>query len=136
MASRIVLQSLRACVARSSAPRALSHAPIRSLYSAQIHQAENALARARERKAANVALASSDHGLAGDMATAELEATPSLPPGAPVAQHLSDPFLSQTKNTFEIKDAELIFRQVWNTLLSKYGEENLVFPKEIMSVGT
>jgi adenylate kinase len=31
----------------------------------------------------------------------------------------------------EIKDAALIFDYVWKNLVSRYGEENLIFPKEI-----
>lgn len=31
----------------------------------------------------------------------------------------------------EIKDAQLIFSSVWDGLVAKYGEENLVFPREI-----
>ena len=31
----------------------------------------------------------------------------------------------------EIKDAQLIFNSVWNELLEEYGEESLVFPREI-----
>jgi adenylate kinase len=35
----------------------------------------------------------------------------------------------------EIKDAPLIFGQVWNRLLSERGLENMAFPKEIMWLG-
>lgn len=79
--------------------------------------------------AANAAKAASNHNLGDEMALADLAATPdSKVDAAPVA----DPFLSQPKEqvAFEIKDAELIFRQVWGNLVAKYGEENMVFPKE------
>jgi adenylate kinase len=35
----------------------------------------------------------------------------------------------------EIKDAPLIFGQVWNRLVQEFGLENMVFPKEIMWLG-
>src|SRR3569623_366160 len=35
----------------------------------------------------------------------------------------------------EIKDAPLIFGQVWNRLVQERGVENMVFPKEIMWLG-
>ena len=35
----------------------------------------------------------------------------------------------------EIKDAPLIFGQVWNLLVQERGLENMVFPKEIMWLG-
>lgn len=80
--------------------------------------------------AANAAKAASNHHLGDEMALADLAATPDskVTNAAPVA----DPFLSQPKEqvAFEIKDAELIFRQVWGNLVAKYGEENMVFPKE------
>jgi len=63
-----------------------------------------------------------------EMAKADVDARPSTLTGAPVA----DPFLTEPKNHFEIKDAELIFRTVWEQLKEKYGEENLRFPKEIL----
>jgi adenylate kinase len=82
---------------------------------------------------AQAATAGSDHKLPDDMASADLAAAPAVAPGTPVSSAPEvDPFLSQTKNSFEIKDAELIFRQAWNGLVAKYGEENLTFPKEIM----
>jgi hypothetical protein len=82
--------------------------------------------------AANAAKAASNHHLADEMALADLAATPSVPSSMPNAAPVADPFLSQPKDqaSFEIKDAELIFRQVWANLVAKYGEENMVFPKE------
>lgn len=67
------------------------------------------------------------------MAQAEVDAAPS-PSNNGKATVVSDPFLAHEakKNEFEIKDAELIFRNVWSNLLATYGEENLSFPKEIM----
>ena len=84
--------------------------------------------------AANLAKASSDHHMSEDMAVADLASVPNLAKGASVVQSgpIADVFLSQTKNNFEVKDAELIFKLVWAGLVAKYGEENLVFPKEIM----
>ncbi len=35
----------------------------------------------------------------------------------------------------EVKDAPLIFGQVWNRLVQERGQENMVFPKEIMWLG-
>jgi len=49
--------------------------------------------------------------------------SPSRPP-APIASP-----------ELEIKDAPLIFGQVWNRLTSERGVENMVFPKEIMWLG-
>lgn len=68
------------------------------------------------------------------MAVADLASVPPLPSGASVVQSgpIADVFLSQTKNSFEVKDAELIFKLVWAGLVAKYGEEAMVFPKEIM----
>jgi adenylate kinase len=48
---------------------------------------------------------------------------------------VSDPWTinnSKGKENFEIKDAEFIFRSVWNSLLEKYGEENMSFPKDVI----
>ena len=35
----------------------------------------------------------------------------------------------------EIKDAQLIFRQIWTDLIKKFGKENLRFPREIIWLG-
>ncbi|HXI59373.1 MAG TPA: nucleoside monophosphate kinase [Polyangia bacterium] len=40
-----------------------------------------------------------------------------------------------TSPELEIKDAPLIFGQVWNRLVDELGAENMVFPKEIMWLG-
>ncbi|MEA2697019.1 MAG: adenylate kinase [Myxococcales bacterium] len=40
-----------------------------------------------------------------------------------------------TSPELEIKDAPLIFGQVWNRLAEELGTENMVFPKEIMWLG-
>src|SRR5258708_6772829 len=40
-----------------------------------------------------------------------------------------------TSPELEIKDAPLIFGQVWNRLVQERGLENMVFPKEIMWLG-
>lgn len=40
-----------------------------------------------------------------------------------------------TSPELEIKDAPLIFGQVWNRLVEEFGIENMVFPKEIMWLG-
>ncbi len=37
--------------------------------------------------------------------------------------------------SLEIKDAQVIFKTVWNALEEKYGEENLCFPKELILLG-
>ena len=37
-----------------------------------------------------------------------------------------------TDNTLEIKDAAIIFNNVWNKLEKKYGLENLRFPREVI----
>jgi len=87
----------------------------------------------KARQAEAALRAGSDHLLPSDMAVADVAATPSVPAGAAaVMTPESDPFLAQPKDQFEIKDAELMFRQVWNSLVQRYGEENLTFPKEVM----
>lgn len=56
---------------------------------------------------------------------------PDAPPpgsGDPAASRVASPEL-------EIKDAPLIFGQVWNRLVQELGIENMVFPKEIMWLG-
>ena len=56
---------------------------------------------------------------------------PESPPTGPAdagASHVADPEL-------EIKDAPLIFGQIWNRLVQERGLENMVFPKEIMWLG-
>lgn len=58
-------------------------------------------------------------------------ATPEGPPPsstAPATSRVASPEL-------EIKDAPLIFGQVWNRLVQERGLENMVFPKEIMWLG-
>ncbi|HEY2899553.1 MAG TPA: nucleoside monophosphate kinase [Polyangia bacterium] len=49
-------------------------------------------------------------------------------PGEPGTGRITSPEL-------EIKDAPLIFGQVWNRLADELGTENMVFPKEIMWLG-
>lgn len=119
--SRVPVRSLHHDAARrlQAEPAATTSAPTPTL--ATDTQAE---------QQRNRDLASVDRKLGDDMAQADLAATPAVE-GA-VTAPTPDPFLSQTKNTFEIKDPELIFRQVWTHLKEKYGEENLCFPKEIM----
>ena len=53
---------------------------------------------------------------------------PPKPPADPGAGRIASPEL-------EIKDAPLIFGQVWNRLVQERGLENMVFPKEIMWLG-
>jgi adenylate kinase len=56
---------------------------------------------------------------------------PESPPVGPAdagAPRVADPAL-------EIKDAPLIFGQIWNRLVQERGLENMVFPKEIMWLG-
>ncbi|HET6282922.1 MAG TPA: nucleoside monophosphate kinase [Polyangia bacterium] len=56
---------------------------------------------------------------------------PESPPSGPAdvgASRIASPEL-------EIKDAPLIFGQVWNRLVEERGLENMVFPKEIMWLG-
>jgi len=53
---------------------------------------------------------------------------PPPPPSDPAASRVASPEL-------EIKDAPLIFGQVWNRLVQERGLENMVFPKEIMWLG-
>ena len=40
-----------------------------------------------------------------------------------------------TSLDLEIKDAQLIFRQIWADLIKKFGKENLRFPREIIWLG-
>jgi adenylate kinase len=54
--------------------------------------------------------------------------SPPLAPADPAASRIAGPEL-------EIKDAPLIFGQVWNRLVQERGLENMVFPKEIMWLG-
>lgn len=59
-----------------------------------------------------------------------MSAPDSPPPPAP------DPAASRVASPeLEIKDAPLIFGQVWNRLVQERGVENMVFPKEIMWLG-
>ena len=56
---------------------------------------------------------------------------PESPPAGPAdagASRVADPEL-------EIKDAPLIFGQIWNRLVQERGLEHMVFPKEIMWLG-
>jgi len=56
---------------------------------------------------------------------------PEPPPTGPAdaaAGRIADPEL-------EIKDAPLIFGQIWNRLVQERGLENMIFPKEIMWLG-
>jgi adenylate kinase len=47
-----------------------------------------------------------------------------------------EPTAEQTpKDDLEIKDAQLIFRTAWDSLLEEYGEEHLCFPKELILLG-
>ena len=39
---------------------------------------------------------------------------------------------SDQKDVLEIKDASIIFTNVWNKIENKYGRENMRFPKEII----
>ena len=54
--------------------------------------------------------------------------SPTKPPADAGAGRITSPEL-------EIKDAPLIFGQVWNRLAEELGTENMVFPKEIMWLG-
>ena len=56
------------------------------------------------------------------------EPPPPAGPVSPGAGRIASPEL-------EIKDAPLIFGQVWNSLVQERGVENMVFPKEIMWLG-
>jgi len=59
-----------------------------------------------------------------------MAAPESPPPPSP------DPATSRAASPeLEIKDAPLIFGQVWNRLVQERGIENMVFPKEIMWLG-
>jgi adenylate kinase len=53
---------------------------------------------------------------------------PESPPPADASARIASPEL-------EIKDAPLIFGQLWNGLVQERGLENMVFPKEIMWLG-
>lgn len=53
-------------------------------------------------------------------------ATSSVTPSTPAAGKLTD---------LEIKDAQLIFGSVWQSLEAEFGRENLRFPKEIILLG-
>jgi adenylate kinase len=53
---------------------------------------------------------------------------PESPPPADAGGRIASPEL-------EIKDAPLIFSQIWNRLVQERGLENMVFPKEIMWLG-
>lgn len=55
-----------------------------------------------------------------------VEPTSTSPAPVPVAGKLTD---------LEIKDAQLIFGSVWQSLEADYGRENLRFPKEIILLG-
>src|SRR6056297_564728 len=44
-------------------------------------------------------------------------------------------FEAGTLSDVEIKDAKLIFHDVWKKLVDEVGEENLRFPKEIILLG-
>ena len=37
----------------------------------------------------------------------------------------------QKERKMEVSDSELIFNKVWDLLVKKYGEENLIFPKNV-----
>jgi adenylate kinase len=56
------------------------------------------------------------------------ESPPAGPPDGGAGRIATTPEL-------EIKDAPLIFGQVWNRLVQEHGLENMVFPKEIMWLG-
>jgi adenylate kinase len=62
-------------------------------------------------------------------------------PDSLVRQDMSEPKAPQTDPVgtasaeLEIKDAPLIFEQVWSKLVQERGLENMVFPKEIMWLG-
>ena len=62
------------------------------------------------------------------MSTSEPESPPAGPATDIAAGRIASPEL-------EIKDAPLIFGQVWNRLVQERGLENMVFPKEIMWLG-
>ena len=57
---------------------------------------------------------------------------PESPPAAPTADVAAGRVASPE---LEIKDAPLIFGQVWSRLVQERGLENMVFPKEIMWLG-
>jgi adenylate kinase len=48
---------------------------------------------------------------------------------------LDDPAVAASDPALEIKDAPLIFEQVWSRLVQERGVENMAFPKEIMWLG-
>ena len=55
---------------------------------------------------------------------------------APDVTDLPDPRLAQgTGHDLEIKDAQIIFKAVWQELLDEYGKDNLRFPKEFILLG-
>jgi adenylate kinase len=57
-------------------------------------------------------------------------------PKSPPATGSAEPGAGRIANPeLEIKDAPLIFGQVWNRLVEERGLENMVFPKEIMWLG-
>jgi len=62
------------------------------------------------------------------MSTSDPESPPAGPTADVAAGRIASPEL-------EIKDAPLIFGQVWNRLVQERGLENMVFPKEIMWLG-
>ncbi len=62
------------------------------------------------------------------MSTSDPESPPAGAPTDTGAGRVASPEL-------EIKDAPLIFGQVWNRLVQERGLENMVFPKEIMWLG-
>jgi len=57
---------------------------------------------------------------------------PESPPAAPTADVAAGRVASPE---LEIKDAPLIFGQIWSRLVQERGLENMVFPKEIMWLG-
>ncbi|MEL7334687.1 MAG: nucleoside monophosphate kinase, partial [Planctomycetota bacterium] len=53
----------------------------------------------------------------------------------PIETDLSDDAEHHPSDDLEVKDAQLIFTNVWNELEEEFGEENLHFTKEIILLG-
>lgn len=54
-----------------------------------------------------------------------------MPHNAPQPSAAKQPEAGRKDLDLEIKDAQLIFNSVWTELVGEFGEENLVFPREI-----
>ncbi|MEM7196384.1 MAG: nucleoside monophosphate kinase, partial [Pseudomonadota bacterium] len=53
----------------------------------------------------------------------------------PKSSTSTDPAAPKQQVSLEIKDPQVIFNTVWNSLEEEFGEENLLFPKELILLG-